>query len=506
MSIVIVDRRSEPSEDKFGISRKRFMDRNRALLKQAVSDKVANGSMKDFEKGGVKIPIPPETIHEPTIHHESGGDIHRVFPHIVKFDVGDQFPKPFGGGGGQGVGSGDPSEEGEGADNFFWISPEEFLEILFEGRQLPDMTKFKDYETSIIEREHAGYTNKGPSHKMDLEITNRKRVGESLVLAKMGEKRIVENLLEQFNIYAEHHENVALLELDGSKQERLETVSVAVHSLQSVFGISAAKDSVNKDSEIPTLLMEGVDILKTNTEGKVNDKTVIERLKVLEARLPEQMKTRKRAANFRPDHLTYKYDDDTPKPAAKAVLFCEMDVSGSMDQDRKNTAKSFFWLMNQFLTTKYKRVEIVFVAHTTEAKEVDEKTFFYGNESGGTIVSTCLEKTKQIIAGRYPVSEWNLYGIQASDGENPKDDNPKVIKLMKELLPIFQSYYYIQVAEPDPRFYDPLLPIYKKISEEFPNQLFTALIEDPSEALDAFKHLFPVGGHKNNVPMSYSPI
>ena len=80
MSIVVVDRRSEPSEDKFGVSRKRFIDRNRAVVKAAVNDRVANGSIKDFEKGGVKVPIPPETLREPTIHHDEGGIFAAYFP------------------------------------------------------------------------------------------------------------------------------------------------------------------------------------------------------------------------------------------------------------------------------------------------------------------------------------------------------------------------------------------------------------------------------------------
>lgn len=503
MSIVVVDRRSEPSEDKFGVSRKRFIDRNRAVVKAAVNDRVANGSIKDFEKGGVKVPIPPETLREPTIHHDEGGDIRRVFPGLAKFDVGDRIPKPQGGG--KGLGKGDPSEDGEGTDDFLWISPEEFLEILFDGRQLPDMTKFKDYDMSVVEREHAGYTNKGPSHKMDMEITNRKRVGESLVLGKLGEKRVIGNLVEQFNILADYQDGLSPLELDGSKDEKLEIAASTLDTLKRIFGISTQDHTEREDTNIPSLLIETVDILKERTYAKISDPDILERLEILEERLPEQMKTRDRAANFRPDHLTYKYDDDTPKPAAKAVLFCKMDVSGSMDQERKNTAKSFFWLINKFLTTKYDKVEIVFIAHTTEAEEVDEETFFYGQESGGTIVSTCLEKSKQIITDRYPPSEWNIYGVQASDGENPKSDNPKVVNLMKELLPLFQSYYYIQVAEPDSRFYDPLLPIYKKIAEEFPKKLFTALVNNPSEALEAFRYLFPVGGHQNSHPMSYSP-
>lgn len=503
MDINVVDRRLEPSEDKFGISRKRFIDRNRGLVKQAVSDQVKNGSIKDFEKGGVKIPIPPETIMTPILHHAADGNLHRVFPGLSRFDVGDRIPKPKGGGGKGG--GGDPSAEGEGEDDFLWITPEEFLEVLFEGRQLPDMTKFRDFDTAILEREHAGYTSKGPSHKMDLEITNRKRAGDALVLGKLGEKRVVGNLVEQFNILAGYQEGVAELDLDGSKEDKLELASEALETLKTIFGVSTQWPLDSDEITLPDLMIGTVDLLKDHTKAKIHDPEVLERLEILEERLPEQMKTKEKAVNFRPDNFTYKYDDDTKKPAAKAVLLFSMDVSASMDQERKNTAKSFFWLLHKFLSAKYDKVEMVFIAHTTKAEEVTEEVFFYGKETGGTIVSTCLEKQKEVIAKRYPPSEWNIYGAQASDGENSKEDNQKVMGFMRELLPVFQSYYYVQVAKPNSNIYDPLLPVYQKIAEEFPRKLFTGLVQTPAEALEAFRQFFPVGGHKNTIPMSYEP-
>ena len=98
---------------------------------------------------------------------------------------------------------------------------------------------------------------------------------------------------------------------------------------------------------------------------------------------------------------------------AKAVMFCLMDVSGSMDQATKDIAKRFYVLLYLFLTRTYENVEVVFIRHHTQAKEVDEHEFFYSQETGGTIVSSALKLMKEIVTDRYPIGEWNIYAAQA---------------------------------------------------------------------------------------------
>jgi uncharacterized protein len=136
-----------------------------------------------------------------------------------------------------------------------------------------------------------------------------------------------------------------------------------------------------------------------------------------------------------------------PQPSSQAVMFCVMDVSGSMDEQRKDLAKRFFILLYLFLTRNYERIEVVFIRHHTRADEVDEETFFHSRESGGTVVSSALELMTKIIDERYPPSEWNIYGAQASDGDNWSDDSPKCRKLLSEdILPRARYFAYIQVA------------------------------------------------------------
>lgn len=150
-----------------------------------------------------------------------------------------------------------------------------------------------------------------------------------------------------------------------------------------------------------------------------------------------------------PLDLRFRRYETQPKPVATAVMFCLMDVSGSMDEHMKDLAKRFYTLLYLFLTRRYKTVDVVFIRHTHEAKEVDEETFFHSRESGGTVVSTALEEMARIVKARYPVSSWNIYAAQASDGDNMPTDNAKTVDLLTQtILPDCQYYAYLEVDRP----------------------------------------------------------
>ena len=136
-----------------------------------------------------------------------------------------------------------------------------------------------------------------------------------------------------------------------------------------------------------------------------------------------------------------------PKPKTQAVMFCLMDVSGSMDEQRKDIAKRFFILLYYFLNRSYAHIQVVFIRHHTTAMEVDEEAFFQSRETGGTVVSSALELMDQIIEQRYPLSDWNIYAAQASDGDNWPQDSGHCRELLTELiLPKMQYYAYVQIA------------------------------------------------------------
>ncbi len=175
-----------------------------------------------------------------------------------------------------------------------------------------------------------------------------------------------------------------------------------------------------------------------------------EELQKLRAELELRLARSKRIPYIDPVDVRYRRLESNPKPIAKAVMFCLMDVSGSMNEHMKDLAKRFYSLLYLFLNRRYQHVDVVFIRHTHEAQEVDEQTFFYSRETGGTVVSTALVKMMEIVRDRYPVSEWNIYAAQASDGDNTSSDNSVVLaQLTDVILPICQYYAYVEVGMDD---------------------------------------------------------
>jgi uncharacterized sporulation protein YeaH/YhbH (DUF444 family) len=150
-----------------------------------------------------------------------------------------------------------------------------------------------------------------------------------------------------------------------------------------------------------------------------------------------------------PIDIRYRRFETTPKPVAQAVMFCLMDVSGSMSEHMKDLAKRFYMLLYVFLTRRYRYVAIVFIRHTDRAEEVDEDTFFHDPASGGTLVSSALEAMHEIVRTRYRPADWNIYAAQASDGDNSYSDGELTGRLLSELiLPVTQFFAYLEVGEP----------------------------------------------------------
>ena len=153
-----------------------------------------------------------------------------------------------------------------------------------------------------------------------------------------------------------------------------------------------------------------------------------------------------------PFDLRYSNRIKKPKPSNQAVMFCIMDVSGSMDQQKKDTAKRFFILLYLFLTRAYEQIDVVFIRHHTTAAEVDENDFFHSRESGGTVVSSALQLLNKIMKDRYPEEDWNRYVAQASDGDNWDSDSITCQKLMTEIImPAVQYYAYVEITDGAPQ-------------------------------------------------------
>ena len=202
----------------------------------------------------------------------------------------------------------------------------------------------------------------------------------------------------------------------------------------------------------------------------------------------EHLRARVRAVPFIDTFdLRYVNRVQQPQPTTQAVMFCIMDVSGSMDRARKDLAKRFFTLLYLFLQRNYEKIEVVFIRHHTVAKEVDEQEFFYSRETGGTVVSSALELTADVMRERYPVSSWNLYVAQASDGDNWHHDSPACRDLLlQRIMPYVRYYAYIEIT---PDRHQSLWEAYEEVKAQHPHFAMRQ-IDGPADIYPVFRDLF----------------
>jgi uncharacterized sporulation protein YeaH/YhbH (DUF444 family) len=377
----LIDRRLNP-KGKSLPNRQRFMRLAKSAIKDAVGRSIRERSLGDLA-GKEVVSIPMKKIAEPKLRHAAqGGDRSRVFPGNKEFVKGDTLPKPKSG---QGDGGSKGSPDGEGEDTFsFLVSQDEYLDLLFEELELPDMAKSQLKDTKTLRWIRAGHSTQGSPANLNLARTMR-------------------------------HSLARRISLKRPKPEEAAEIAAEIAALEA---------------------------LEDRTE---DDEAQLEAFKLQAARLEARMR---RVAYIDPVDLRYKRFEANPQPTAQAVMFCLMDVSGSMSEGMKDLAKRFFLLLRLFLERQYEHVDIVFIRHTSEAKEVDEETFFNSRETGGTVVSTALEEMRRIVEARYPVAEWNIYAAQASDGDNYSSDSRACLELLTEkILPVCQYFAYVEVYD-----------------------------------------------------------
>jgi len=194
-----------------------------------------------------------------------------------------------------------------------------------------------------------------------------------------------------------------------------------------------------------------------------------------------------------PIDLRFRNRTKVPVPSSQAVMFCVMDVSGSMDQARKDLAKRFFILLYLFLTRHYEKIDIVFIRHHTQAAEVSEDEFFHSTESGGTVVSSALVLLDQSMRARYPAGDWNIYVAQASDGDNFSDDSGNCRSLLADkILPLVRYFAYVQVAQEEQNLWEE----YTQLLPQHPHFAMRK-VSEPGEIYPVFRDLF----RKEGVPV-----
>ena len=332
--------------------------------------------------------------------------------------------------GGQGGGKGQASDSGEGDDDFvFALSKEEFMQVFFEDLALPHLVRTQLAEVPEYKSHRAGFSNDGTPSNLSVVRSMRGALGRRIALG-MGPRRELHELEEE--------------------------LAECRKALQPGDAVAAAHI---------------VDL----TERIVALRARVERIPYLD-----------------PIDLRYRNRVRTPVPTSKAVMFCLMDVSGSMDEGRKELSKRFFILLYLFLTRHYEKIELVFIRHHTQAAEVDEQNFFHARETGGTVVSSALVLMEEIIKARFNPSEWNIYGAQASDGDNWHHDSGRCRELLSDkLLPLVRYFAYVQVAEEEQNLWQEYTQL-QGVHKHFAMRKAT----EPSQIYPVFRDLFKKEGAK----------
>ena len=372
-------------------NRERFLRRYKDQVKEAVKRAIDGRGIRDIERGE-DIHIPKRDISEPVFGHGQGGVREIVHPGNREYIQGDRIERPKGGQG-SGSGKGQASDSGEGEDDFvFALSKEEFMQVFFEDLALPHLIRTQLAEVPEYKTHRAGYTSDGTPNNLHVVRSMRGALGRRIALGASSRRTVKE------------------LEAELADCRR---------TLQP--GDAVAEAHIKR-------LVEEIEQLK----GRV------ERIPFLD-----------------PIDLRFRSRVKVPVPTSKAVMFCLMDVSGSMDEARKELSKRFFILLYMFLTRHYEKIELVFIRHHTQAQEVDEQNFFHARETGGTVVSSALVLMEEIIRARYNPSEWNIYGAQASDGDNWHHDSGRCRELLSEkILPLVRYFAYVQVAEEEQNLWE----------------------------------------------------
>ncbi len=227
------------------------------------------------------------------------------------------------------------------------------------------------------------------------------------------------------------------------------------------------------------------EIREMEVQPETTDK---ERVEELRARIRELNAKMKRLPFIDEFDLKFNNMVKVPNPSSKAVMFCVMDVSGSMTRDIKDMAKRFFMLLYMFLERSYETVELVFIRHHAEARECNEHDFFYARETGGTVVSSALKLSNEIIDERYNPRDWNIYLAQASDGDNWEADCAKCDDIIRsQLLSKVQFFSYVEITD---RHHQALWHDYKSIEEEFSDRFAIQHIQNPGDIYPVFRKLF----------------
>lgn len=384
---------------------------NREKLLKRIKDSIKAAKPEDLDAGGVKgnqtatkqmanpVKVARDALAEPTFRYASGTGEHEVvLPGNDKWLKGDEFPID-GDGDGDGAGSGNgPGDDGE--DDFVInISKQEFYDVFFEDCELPDMEQTAEKETPEAVLKPAGFQKEGTPGQLSVIRSYRNSIGRRRALT-------------------------------FDDRQELEEIQARLDDLM-------ALDSTDADGNLTLALVSTMDHEAWCAE-----------VESITTRIAEIKKRINSMPLFEKVDQRYRKTERVMVKSADAVLMMAMDVSGSMDEERKRLGRKYFAMQYAFIMRKYPNTDLVFIWHTDHAEECDEETFFTTRMNGGTIISPAIALAHSIVKERYDAAQTNIYFSYAGDGDNYHTDNKEVIAEFEErgFLSKLRHAVYIQVG------------------------------------------------------------
>jgi uncharacterized sporulation protein YeaH/YhbH (DUF444 family) len=391
-TFIFVDRR-KTGRGKSLNNRQKLLDRIKESIRSAKPEDIDGGSVKGAANSHSSrnlvnpVKIARDALHEPTYHYApDAGQRDVVLVGNDHWERGDKFPVGGDGDGKGGKNGAGPGEDGE--DDFIVnISRSEFFDVFFEDCELPDLKETAEKELPEAVWKPAGFQKEGNAAQLSVIRSYRNSIGRKRALTVDAREELEELEKEQARLQALLDENA----LNASANVKWKMVTARIEELKTKIGA------------VP--IFEKVD-------------------------------------------LRYRKSEKIQVKSADAVLVMVMDISGSMDEDKKRIARKFFSLQYAFIKRKYPNTDLVFIAHTDSPEEMTEEEFFTTRKSGGTVVSTALALANSIISSRYDADQTNIYMSYASDGDNWEEDNPKVLDELegKGLMSKLRHAVYAQVG------------------------------------------------------------
>src|ERR1700761_4083163 len=414
-------------------NRQRFLRRARTQIREAVQKSLKDSNVADLDKNR-KVRISTKDTREPRFRLDpKAGGEHDFVLPGNKEFMPGDEIKKPPSGQAGQAGK-QAADSGDGEDEFeFTMTQDEILDIFFEDLELPNLVRTTLKETPTKVWKRAGITHSGSPTQINLVRTMRNAQGRRMALHRP--------------------------------------------KLKDVEAMQAELEALEQENP-----------LTDDTRAKIV---------ALKEQIAKAISKRKWVGFIDPVDVRFNSFSEQPVPTSKAVMFCLMDVSGSMGEREKDLAKRFYMLLHLFLKRRYEKVDIVFIRHTHEAQEVDEQEFFYSRQSGGTIVSTALDTMLEIQKARYATADWNIYAAQASDGYTQSGDARRCVEMLNaDVMPLCQYYAYIEIL--DEREMEvfaseesgaELWRAYRTVAELWPN-FATKRISKPADIFPVFRELF----------------